>query len=98
MHSDLKTLTLPSNKIATIRSGKGRDLMRAQRAAGDNPDETAVLFALIAELAEIDGARIVYEDVLEMDLNDVAVLQSEVMDANFPQPAAEFPAPELSRD
>jgi len=37
-----------------------------------------VVFALIAELVEIDGEKIVYEDLLAMDLNDVLALQSEV--------------------
>ena len=96
MTSKIKTFTLPSGKTVVIRPGKGRDLIRANRAAGDNADDTAVVFALIAELAEIEGTRFVYEDVLEMDLCDVAALQSEVMDANFPRPAAAFPAPEPS--
>jgi hypothetical protein len=43
-----KTITLPSGKVATLRKGKGIDLMRAQRAAAGNLDETAVVFALIA--------------------------------------------------
>jgi hypothetical protein len=79
-----RSLTLPSGKIAAIRKGKGRDLMRAQRAIAGNPDPTAVVFALIAELAQIEGASIVYEDVVEMDLGDVLVLQAEVTGANFP--------------
>jgi hypothetical protein len=93
-----RSVTLPSGKIATIRKGKGRDLMRAQRAVAGNPDPTAVVFALIAELAQIDGAPIVYEDVAEMDLGDVLVLQAEVTGANFPEPAPDSPAPAASRD
>ena len=58
--------------------------MRAQRAVAGNPDPTAVVFALIAELAQIDGAPIIYEDVIEMDLGDVLVLQAEVTEQIFP--------------
>ena len=68
------------------------DLMRAQRVAGASSDPTGVVFALIAELVEIDGARIVYEDLLAMDLNDVLALQAEVVGANFQDPP---PAPSL---
>ena len=94
----LRSITLPSGKTATVRRGKGRDLMRAQRALAGNTDPTAVVFALVAELAQIDGAPIVYEDVAEMDLGDVLMLQAEVTGANFPEPAQDSPAPALSPD
>lgn len=70
-----KTLSLPSGKTAEIRPGKGFDLLQAQMKA-KNPEE--ISYALIAELAEIDGQQIVYEDVLEMDLSDVIALQGEI--------------------
>jgi hypothetical protein len=79
-------LSLPSGKRAAIRKGFGRDLMRAQRVAGPEADPTAVVFALIAELVEIDGHRIVFEDVLAIDLEDVLTLQSEVIGPNFQNP------------
>jgi len=87
-------LILPSGKTALIRKGVGRDLMRAQRVVGSSSDPTAVVFALIAELVEIDGEKIVYEDLLAMDLNDVLALQSEVAGANFqgPPPAPSQPS------
>jgi hypothetical protein len=93
-----RSVALPSGKTAAIRRGKGRDLMRAQRAVAGNPDPTAVVFALIAELTQIDGAPIIYEDVIEMDLGDVLVLQAEVTGANFPEPAPASPAPAASQD
>jgi hypothetical protein len=34
----------------------------------------------------VDGRKIVYEDVLEMDLADVMALQAEVIDENFDRP------------
>src|SRR5271154_4203991 len=80
-----KTVDLPSGLHAEVRKGRGRDLMRAQRASAGG-DASAVVFALIAELARIDGRKIVYEDVLEMDLADVMALQAEVIDENFDRP------------
>ena len=77
-----RTLELPSGRQALVRKGYGRDLMRAQRAAVDD-DPSAVVFALIAELTEIEGRKIVYEDVLEMSLADVLALQGEVVGENF---------------
>ena len=84
--NDVRMLVLPSGKSALIRKGYGRDLMRAQRVAGPSSDPTAVIFALIAELVEIDGSRMVYEDLLAMDLGDVLTLQAEVAGANFQVP------------
>lgn len=89
-----RTTTLPSGKRAEVRKGKGRDLMRAHRAVAGNAEPMSVSFALIAELARIDGKPLVYEDVLEMDLADVLALEAEVTGAgesreNFPPPAVQ---------
>lgn len=70
-----KTLTLPSGKIATVRQGKGYDLLQAQMKAKTSEE---LPYALIAELAEIDGQSLVYEDILDMDLEDVIALQGEI--------------------
>jgi|SRR5271156_2108186 len=80
-----RAITLPSGTHAEVRKGYGRDLMRAQRAAAGG-DASAVVFALIAEVTLVNGRRIVYEDVLEMDLADVMALQAEVIDENFDRP------------
>jgi hypothetical protein len=88
--SQMRRFVLPSGRSAAIRKGIGRDLMRAQRVAGPSADAAAVVFALIAELVEIDGNKIVYEDVLVMDLEDVFALQCEVAGGNFQAPP---PAP-----
>src|SRR5271155_1505283 len=82
---EVRTIELPSGKSAEVRKGFGRDLMRAQRAAGGG-DASAVIFALIAELTRVDGRKIVYEEGLEMDLEDVMALQAEVIDENFDRP------------
>lgn len=72
----MKEIVLPSGKTAKIRQGKGRDLLNAWRKA-KTPDE--IVFALIAELVEIDGQKVIYEDLLEMDLKDVLAIQAEVV-------------------
>ncbi len=82
---ETETIDLPSGARAEVRKGHGRDLMRAQRAAAGG-DAGAVVFALIAELTRIDGRKIVYEDVLDMDLADVMALQDEVIGENFDRP------------
>jgi hypothetical protein len=93
-----RLLILPSGKSAAIRRGLGRDLMRAQRVVGVSSDPNAVVFALIAELVEIDGEKIVYEDLLAMDLNDVLALQSEVAGANFQGPPPVPSQPSFTSD
>lgn len=70
-----KTLTLPSGKTAVLRKGKGFDLFQAQKKAKTSEE---IPYALIAELVEIDGLKLVYEDILELDLEDVIALQAEV--------------------
>src|SRR6202166_537842 len=82
---DVRTIDLPSGTRAEVRKGLGRDLMRAQRSAAGG-DASAVVFALIAELALVDGRKVVYEDVLEMELADVLALQAEVVGENFERP------------
>lgn len=84
-----KELTLPSGKIATIEKGKGKDLLQAQIKA-KTADE--IPYALIAELAEIDGQKLVYEDILEMDLEDVIALQGEISGKLQNVKAKEVPA------
>jgi len=71
----METLTLPSGKTATIKDGKGRDLLNAQRKA-KSPEE--IMFALMAELVDVDGQSYVYEDFLEMPLDDILALQTEI--------------------
>lgn len=68
-------LTLPSGKKVILTPGKGYHLLNAQRKAKTSEEIT---FALIAELAEVDKQPIVYEDLLEYDLEDVLALQGEI--------------------
>lgn len=70
-----KTINLPSGKVAILRNGKGIDLLHAQMKAKTSEE---IPYALIAELTEIDGQKLVYEDILDMDLTDVIELQSAI--------------------
>ena len=87
-----KTITLPTGKTATIKEGKGFDLLKAQRNAKTSDE---IPYALIAELAEIDGQKLVYEDVLELDLEDVIALQTAIS-GKF-QEATIQPQPDLNQ-
>ncbi len=87
-----RRVELPSGKMATVRKGCGRDLINANRVV-PNGDDGSLIFALIAELARVEGQPIVYEDVLAMELADVLALETEVVDENFG-----FPPPRRSRD
>ena len=82
---EVRTIDLPSGSRAEVRKGYGRDLMRAQRAAAGG-DANAVVLALIAEVTRVDGRKIVYEEMLEMELADVMALQAEVIGENFDHP------------
>jgi len=70
-----KEIKLPSGKTALIEQGKGKDLLQAQMKAKTSDE---IPYALIAELVEIDGQKLVYEDILELDLADVITLQGEI--------------------
>ena len=100
MNDGRRQITLPSGKTAEVRKGKGRDLIRAHRAVADKSEPMSVSFALIAELARVDGKPLVYEDILDMDLDDVLTLEAEVSGAgenqiNFP---VSGPPPKESSD
>lgn len=69
------TLRLPSGKSAAVRErpATGRDLIRAQRAV-PRGDDVALGFALLAELVQIDGAPVTWEQVSDLTLEDIATL------------------------
>ncbi|HSA05688.1 MAG TPA: hypothetical protein P5556_00755 [Candidatus Gastranaerophilales bacterium] len=79
----MKHITLPSGKQAKIDDGKGYHLLQSQRKA-KNTDE--IPYALIAELAEIDGQKLPYEDILQMSLNDVSTLLNAINEASDDKP------------
>lgn len=70
-----KEITLSDGKIAIIKDGKGRDLLNAQKKAKSSDE---IPYALIAELTEIDGNYLVYEDILELPIAYVIQLQEAI--------------------
>ncbi|MBR6126476.1 hypothetical protein IKQ21_02210 [bacterium] len=70
-----QTFTLSDGKTATVKAGRGYDLLQAQLKAKTSEE---IPYALIAELTEIDGQKIVYEDILELPLEDVLTLQGAI--------------------
>lgn len=70
-----KEITLSNGKVAVIKDGKGRDLLNAQKKAKSSDE---IPYALIAELTEIDGNYLVYEDILELPIADVIQLQEAI--------------------
>lgn len=84
------TLTLPSGKVASIRRGKGRDMRAAARVCSPTTDATGYSFAMVAQLATIDGQVIIAEDLDEMDLEDVNALLVAVL-GNSPAPTMPSP-------
>ncbi len=90
-----KTINLPSGKVAILRNGKGIDLLHAQMKAKTSEE---IPYALIAELTEIDGQPLVYEDILEMDLSDVIELQSAISGKFQPTKKEETPKTETKTE
>jgi hypothetical protein len=92
--SGITAWLVPSGKL------KGRDLIKAQRAipSHDSSSPMAMAYAMLAPRVKINGRALVYEDLLEMDLEDINALMAA--DGNFKTPAAtdESPAPPASSD
>ena len=70
-----KEIKLSDGKLAVIKDGKGLDLLNAQKKAKTSDE---IPSALIAELTEIDGNYLVYEDILELPIEDVILLQEAI--------------------
>ena len=70
-----KEIKLSDGKFAVIKDGKGLDLLNAQKKAKTSDE---IPYALIAELTEIDGNYLVYEDILELPIEDVILLQEAI--------------------
>jgi hypothetical protein len=73
MSEQTKTLTLSDGKVAVIRRPKGRDLVAAMTLAGAE-NRYKYTCALLAQIATIDGAPRVMEDVLELYASDIDLM------------------------
>ncbi len=70
-------ITLPSGRVARVlRKIKVRDTVLARRVVGvadaDNPN--AISLATLAATIELDGKPALYEDLLDLDIDDLVAL------------------------
>ena len=80
-------------KKAKIDDGKGYHLLQSQRKAKATDE---IPYALIAELTEIDGQKLPYEEILQMSLNDVSTLLNAINETSDDKPldkTSSAPAP-----
>ena len=74
-----REVTLPSGRAATIRRGKGRDVLRASRMVDVNKEgEFAIALAGLSLKVTVEGKPLTYEDVLELPEEDVWFLLGEM--------------------
>lgn len=76
-----KEIKLPSGKVAKIIPGKGIHSRKAVKMI--DGDMSLYINALMAQLVEIDGKKIVMEDLDEFDIKDYNILMAEFSTANF---------------
>lgn len=76
-----KQVTLSDGRVATIIKGKGKHARKALMQADGKGDE--YLSLLMASLVEIDGKKIVPEDLDELDMADYMAIQTAFADVNF---------------
>lgn len=76
-----KQVTLSDGRTAVIKKGKGKHAQNALKVAGGDGEK--YITALMAQLVEIDGKRVVMEDLEEMDMKDFMAIQAEFAEANF---------------
>jgi len=72
-----KTITLPSGRTAKLtRKIKVRDTVYARRVLGsaEADNDFAISLAALAPTVELDGKPALYEDLLELDIDDMTVL------------------------
>lgn len=76
-----KTLTLSDGRTAVIRTGKGREVVEAQKQMGT--DTSKFMSVITALLTSIDGQSVVFEDLLELEMIDYMQIQQAVAELNF---------------
>lgn len=89
-------IALPSGAVASIRHGNGRDLRMAQMASGQPFDALKFEYALVAQVATIDGKKLTVEQIDTLPIGDVLELQAEVNRVNFPPTKAPAPGADQS--
>lgn len=73
-HPELPKLS--DGRRFTFRLGKTKDLRKAQRQAGKQPDD--ILYYLVADCCQIEGEQLTFEDLLELPIADFNTLLQKV--------------------
>jgi hypothetical protein len=71
-----KTVTLSDGTVATVRRPRGRDLIRAQDAAGGE-NKFKFTCAMLAQVTQLNGEPCVMEDIMELWAEDIDLLSRE---------------------
>ncbi|MBD2161419.1 hypothetical protein H6F46_12030 [Limnothrix sp. FACHB-1083] len=77
-----QVVKLPSGRVAKIREGTMADLEKAQLLSGGKQQK--LIPFLIAELVEIDGKKLTYEQYRALPIREGSVLMTAVA-AQFPE-------------
>nr|WP_320131999.1 phage tail assembly protein [uncultured Holophaga sp.] len=73
--ASIQELTLPiSGKTATVRRPTGRDIVGAEQLTGKDGGERAYNLALLSRVTLIGGVTVPYEDLLDLDAEDIGAL------------------------
>jgi hypothetical protein len=80
------TITLSDGRVVTLAPAKGRHQLQAMRLTND---PNALALAVAATVGTIDGAPLIFEDVLEWPLRDVLLIQNAITEqlGELPTPA-----------
>lgn len=71
----MDSITLPvSGKSVTFRRLKARDYIEAERVIADRESSKQYGFAILARKCVFDGVQALYEDILDLDEDDLAAL------------------------
>ncbi len=67
---------LSDGRAFTFRVGLTKDLRKAHKAAGKQPDD--ILYHLVADCCQIEGEQLYFEDILELPIGDFNTLLQAV--------------------
>ncbi len=84
INTTMKFVTLSDGRKIVVKRGiKGKDTVAAKRVISNPKDELELTYGLIAQVAEYeDGKPVLFEDVLEMEMDDILAIQ-EAIPGNF---------------
>jgi hypothetical protein len=80
-------ITLPISGIkAEVRRAKGRDVIQASRVIDDKDNKYELGLSLIARVTKVDGAPMTFEDIQDLDQEDITALGEAMGTKDFPVP------------